>query len=44
MNEAKESFYRPKGGLSNDSMSPLFEAVIEGTKEAITIQCSGRTM
>ena len=30
---AKE--YRPKMLLSNESMSPLFEAVIEATEEAI---------
>jgi D-aminopeptidase len=33
--EASEAVYRPKGLLSNDSMSPLFEAVIEATEEAI---------
>ncbi len=27
--------YRPKELLSNESMSPLFEAVIEATEEAI---------
>jgi D-aminopeptidase len=30
-----ETVYRPKGLLSNESMSPLFEAVIEATEEAI---------
>jgi D-aminopeptidase len=30
-----EPVYRPKGLLSNESMSPLFEAVIEATEEAI---------
>ncbi len=30
-----EALYRPKELLSNDSMSPLFEAVIEATEEAI---------
>jgi D-aminopeptidase len=29
------STYQPKGLLSNESMSPLFEAVIEATEEAI---------
>jgi D-aminopeptidase len=33
--EASEPVYRPKGLLSNESMSPLFEAVIEATEEAI---------
>ncbi len=33
--EASEPLYRPKELLSNDSMSPLFEAVIEATEEAI---------
>ena len=33
--EAGEPFYRPKELLSNESMSPLFEAVIEATEEAI---------
>lgn len=33
--EASEPVYRPKELLSNDSMSPLFEAVIEATEEAI---------
>ena len=33
--EAGEPVYRPKGLLSNESMSPLFEAVIEATEEAI---------
>jgi D-aminopeptidase len=33
--DPKASFYRPKQLLSNDSMSPLFEAVIEATEEAI---------
>lgn len=32
---AGEPLYRPKELLSNDSMSPLFEAVIEATEEAI---------
>ncbi len=32
---AGEALYRPKELLSNDSMSPLFEAVIEATEEAI---------
>ena len=31
----KEPFYRPKELLGNDGMSPLFEAVIEATEEAI---------
>jgi D-aminopeptidase len=30
-----EALYRPKELLSNDGMSPLFEAVIEATEEAI---------
>ena len=30
-----DALYRPKELLSNDSMSPLFEAVIEATEEAI---------
>jgi D-aminopeptidase len=30
-----DALYRPKDLLSNDSMSPLFEAVIEATEEAI---------
>jgi D-aminopeptidase len=33
--EAGEPVYRPKGLLSNESMSPLFEGVIEATEEAI---------
>jgi D-aminopeptidase len=33
--EAGEAVYRPKELLSNESMSPLFEAVIEATEEAI---------
>jgi D-aminopeptidase len=33
--EASEQVYRPKELLSNESMSPLFEAVIEATEEAI---------
>lgn len=33
--DAKAALYRPKGLLSNDDMSPLFEAVIEATEEAI---------
>jgi D-aminopeptidase len=33
--EANEPVYRPKELLSNESMSPLFEAVIEATEEAI---------
>jgi D-aminopeptidase len=33
--DPKAQFYRPKQLLSNDSMSPLFEAVIEATEEAI---------
>jgi D-aminopeptidase len=33
--EASEPVYRPKELLSNESMSPLFEAVIEATEEAI---------
>jgi D-aminopeptidase len=33
--EAGEPLYRPKELLSNESMSPLFEAVIEATEEAI---------
>jgi len=33
--EFGEPVYRPKGLLSNESMSPLFEAVIEATEEAI---------
>ena len=33
--DPKASFYRPKELLSNESMSPLFEAVIEATEEAI---------
>jgi D-aminopeptidase len=33
--DPKASFYRPKVLLSNESMSPLFEAVIEATEEAI---------
>jgi D-aminopeptidase len=33
--EAGETVYRPKELLSNESMSPLFEAVIEATEEAI---------
>jgi D-aminopeptidase len=32
---AGEPVYRPKELLSNDNMSPLFEAVIEATEEAI---------
>jgi D-aminopeptidase len=32
---ASEPLYRPKELLSNESMSPLFEAVIEATEEAI---------
>jgi D-aminopeptidase len=32
---AGDAVYRPKELLSNDSMSPLFEAVIEATEEAI---------
>ena len=31
--EASEPVYRPKGLLSNESMSPLFESVIEATEE-----------
>ncbi len=30
-----QAVYRPKQLLSNESMSPLFEAVIEATEEAI---------
>jgi D-aminopeptidase len=33
--EFGDPVYRPKGLLSNESMSPLFEAVIEATEEAI---------
>ena len=33
--EAGEPLYRPKELLSNESMSPVFEAVIEATEEAI---------
>jgi D-aminopeptidase len=33
--EAGEPLYRPKELLGNESMSPLFEAVIEATEEAI---------
>ncbi len=33
--EAGEPLYRPKELLSNESISPLFEAVIEATEEAI---------
>jgi D-aminopeptidase len=33
--EASEPVYRPEELLSNESMSPLFEAVIEATEEAI---------
>jgi D-aminopeptidase len=33
--DASEPLYRPKELLSNESMSPLFEAVIEATEEAI---------
>jgi D-aminopeptidase len=33
--EAGDPLYRPKELLSNESMSPLFEAVIEATEEAI---------
>jgi D-aminopeptidase len=33
--DAKSPLYQPKELLSNDSMSPLFEAVIEATEEAI---------
>jgi D-aminopeptidase len=33
--DPKAQFYRPKALLSNDSMSPIFEAVIEATEEAI---------
>jgi D-aminopeptidase len=33
--EAGDAVYRPKELLSNESMSPLFEAVIEATEEAI---------
>ena len=33
--EAGEPLYRPRELLSNESMSPLFEAVIEATEEAI---------
>ena len=33
--DASEPVYRPKELLSNESMSPLFEAVIEATEEAI---------
>src|SRR5271163_165437 len=33
--EFGEAVYRPKELLSNESMSPLFEAVIEATEEAI---------
>jgi D-aminopeptidase len=33
--EAGEPVYRPKELLSNESLSPLFEAVIEATEEAI---------
>jgi D-aminopeptidase len=33
--EAGEPVYRPKELLSNEGMSPLFEAVIEATEEAI---------
>jgi D-aminopeptidase len=33
--QASEPLYRPKELLSNESMSPLFEAVIEATEEAI---------
>jgi D-aminopeptidase len=33
--DPKAALYRPKELLSNESMSPLFEAVIEATEEAI---------
>ncbi|MGC1370910.1 MAG: P1 family peptidase, partial [Candidatus Sulfotelmatobacter sp.] len=33
--DPKATLYRPKELLSNESMSPLFEAVIEATEEAI---------
>jgi D-aminopeptidase len=33
--EAGDAVYRPKEFLGNESMSPLFEAVIEATEEAI---------
>jgi len=33
--EVSEQLYRPKELMSNESMSPLFEAVIEATEEAI---------
>jgi D-aminopeptidase len=33
--DASGAVYRPKELLSNESMSPLFEAVIEATEEAI---------
>jgi D-aminopeptidase len=33
--EADSPTYRPKALMANDSMSPLFEAVIEATEEAI---------
>jgi D-aminopeptidase len=33
--DPKAARYRPKELLSNESMSPLFEAVIEATEEAI---------
>ncbi len=32
---AGDAVYRPKELLGNESMSPLFEAVIEATEEAI---------
>ncbi len=33
--DASATVYQPKKLLSNESMSPLFEAVIEATEEAI---------
>ena len=33
--EASEPVYRPRELISNEGMSPLFEAVIEATEEAI---------
>ncbi len=33
--DLKAAVYQPKELLSNESMSPLFEAVIEATEEAI---------
>ena len=41
--EAGDPLYRPKELLSNESMSPLFEAVIERKRRSIT-RCRARTM